>query len=96
MNPKDARGYYKTLGVDVNASPSVIKAAYRTLAMELHPDRNPTTDTTAKFQDLQEAYAVLSDENLRQQYDADNSIPSAANDSSEGVYRPFEPIVCSR
>jgi len=96
MSPKDARGYYKTLGVDINASASVIKAAYRTLAMELHPDRNPTTDTTSKFQVLQEAYDVLSDENLRQQYDADNSIPAASNDSSDGVYKPFEPIVCSR
>lgn len=96
MNQRDARGYYKTLGVDVNASASVIKAAYRTLAMELHPDRNPNSDTTAKFQELQEAYSVLSDENLRQQYDADNAIPSAHTDSSEGVYRPLEPIVCER
>jgi hypothetical protein len=96
MSPKDIRGYYKTLGVDVKASPSVIKAAYRTLAMELHPDRNTTVDTTAKFQDLQEAYVVLSDEKLREQYDADSSIPSASNNSPEGVYKPFEPIVCSR
>lgn len=93
---KDTRGFYRTLGVDVSAPASVIKAAYRILAMELHPDRNPTTDTTKKFQDLQEAYAVLSDENLRQQYDADNSIPSANSDSAEGVHKPVEPIMCSR
>lgn len=59
--------YYDTLEVDPGASADQIKKKYRKLSLDLHPDR-PTGDA-AKFKELNEAYEVLSDENLRAQYD---------------------------
>ena len=99
MGEKDPLGYYRVLGVQPEAPISVIKAAYRALAMDLHPDRNKDSNATAKFQAIQQAYSILSDEKLRQQYDANSSVPnstSAKSKSDEGVYKPFEPIVCSK
>ncbi|NBY16754.1 MAG: J domain-containing protein, partial [Betaproteobacteria bacterium] len=58
----DHAGYYRTLGLEPGASAAQIKAAYRSLAMELHPDRNPGRDTKARFQALGHAYAILSAE----------------------------------
>ena len=65
MNKKD---YYEVLGVDKNASQAEIKKAYRKLAKKYHPDNKETGDE-AKFKEIGEAYAVLSDENKRKQYD---------------------------
>jgi len=89
---QDSRGYYKLLGVGPNATPSEIKAAYRAKAMELHPDRNQSKNTTQEFQDLQQAYDVLSDEKEREQYDADNAMPEDSSD--DDTFKPFEPIKC--
>ena len=58
MSDKDPKGYYKILGVQPDAPASVIKAAYRALAMDFHPDRNHSGNATAQFQKLQEAYAI--------------------------------------
>lgn len=58
--------YYNTLGVQRGASQEEIKKAYRGLAAKHHPDRG---GDTAKFQELQEAYATLSDEQKRAEYD---------------------------
>ena len=66
-----ARGdYYKTLGVDKKASADEIKKAYRKLARQYHPDRNPG-DAAAeeKFKEVQTAYDVLSDDDKRKAYD---------------------------
>jgi DnaJ-class molecular chaperone len=60
------KDYYKTLGVDRTADSAQIKQAYRSLAMRHHPDRG---GDVAQFQEIQEAYAVLSDEVKRAQYD---------------------------
>lgn len=61
---------YKTLGVDRSASAAEIKKAYRKLARKHHPDLNPGDKAAeARFKDIQEAYAVLSDEKKRAQYD---------------------------
>jgi DnaJ-class molecular chaperone len=58
--------YYQTLGVSRNAAPDEIKQAYRRLAAQHHPDRG---GDTAKFQEIQAAYAVLSDPEQRAQHD---------------------------
>ena len=66
----DKRDYYETLGVAKAASEADIKKAYRKLAMKYHPDRNPDDKTAQKkFQAIQEAYAVLSDQQKRAAYD---------------------------
>jgi curved DNA-binding protein len=59
--------YYSILGVNKNATPEEIKKAYRKLAMAHHPDRTGGDDT--RFKQIQEAYATLSDNNKKQQYD---------------------------
>src|SRR5258706_2906180 len=96
VSDKDLKGYYKILGVPSGAPPSVIRAAYRALAMDLHPDRNPHQDTTTQFQNIQEAYAALSDENMRQHYDADSAVPRRETAFRDGSYKPIEPILCSQ
>ncbi len=62
-----SKDYYKTLGVDKNASEADIKAAFRKLAHEHHPDKNKGDDK--KFKEINEAYQTLSDKNKRAQYD---------------------------
>ncbi|GMI85029.1 hypothetical protein like AT1G56300 [Hibiscus trionum] len=74
--------YYSVLGIRKNASFSDIRTAYRKLALKWHPDRyarNPVLAGEAKsrFQQIQEAYSVLSDESKRSMYDA-------------GLYDPLE------
>ncbi|GAD96337.1 DnaJ domain protein [Paecilomyces variotii No. 5] len=62
--------YYDALGVPPTATELEIKKAYRKLAITTHPDKNPGDETAhARFQAIGEAYQVLSDENLRKQYD---------------------------
>src|SRR5215475_2255268 len=65
--PKD---YYEVLGVSRSASADEIAKAYRKLARQHHPDRNPgDKQAEARFKEVQEAYDVLSDKNKRTQYD---------------------------
>ena len=62
--------YYATLGVPRDAGADDLKKAYRKLAMQLHPDRNPgDKKAEAKFKDVNEAYDVLKDEQKRAAYD---------------------------
>src|SRR5438094_586345 len=64
------RDYYEVLGVDRGASKEDIKRAFRKLAMQHHPDRNPgNAEAEARFKEASEAYDVLSDPQKRQQYD---------------------------
>ncbi len=63
------RDYYEVLDVPKNASKDEIKKAYRKLALKYHPDRNKSPDAEEKFKEISEAYAVLSDDEKRKQYD---------------------------
>ena len=63
------KDYYEVLGVDKNASQDEIKSAFRKLAKKYHPDINKEEGAEAKFKEIGEAYAVLSDEGKRKQYD---------------------------
>jgi molecular chaperone DnaJ len=69
------KDYYKALGVAKDASGSDIKKAYRKLARELHPDKNPgDAKAEARFKEVSEAYGVLSDETRRREYDEARSL----------------------
>lgn len=64
------RDYYEVLGVERTADTAQIKKAYKKLALELHPDRNPDdAEAEARFKEASEAYQVLSDGQKRQSYD---------------------------
>lgn len=63
------KSYYDSLGVPKNASERQIKKAFHKLAMKYHPDKNKSPDAEAKFQEIAEAYEILSDENKRREYD---------------------------
>lgn len=67
MSKKD---YYSLLNVQRSATPDEIKKAYRKLAMQYHPDKNPgDKKAEEKFKELSEAYEVLSDQKKREMYD---------------------------
>ncbi len=63
------RDYYEVLGVGRNASDDELKAAFRKLARQYHPDVNKEHDAEEKFKELNEAYGVLSDSDKRARYD---------------------------
>ena len=62
--------FYDALGVTRDASQEEIKRAFRKLAFKYHPDRSKLPDAEAKFKEVSEAYAILSDPEKRRQYDA--------------------------
>jgi len=64
-----ADDYYGTLGVARDAGAPEIRRAYRRLARQHHPDRNPEPDGPERFRTLAEAYAVLNDPTRRARYD---------------------------
>jgi DnaJ-class molecular chaperone len=77
--------YYATLGVPETASPQEIKTAYRKLAFEYHPDRTRgDPERTVKMKAVNEAYAVLSDEKKRREY---NTLRHRFGDSATGEFR---------
>lgn len=89
------KDYYAILGVLPSVEDFVIRAAYRALAQRYHPDKLPDCRAAAeaRMREINEAYAVLSDERLRAQYDAQgisvrsSSNTRAAEDSAQVGYR---------
>ena len=64
------RDYYEVLGVNKNATPDELKKAYRKLALQYHPDRNPgDKEAEEKFKEAAEAYDVLSNPDKKARYD---------------------------
>lgn len=84
MNKRD---YYEVLGVSKTASQDEIKSAFRKLAKKYHPDVSKEENAAEKFKEAQEAYAVLSDENKRRQYD---QYGHSAFTNAQGGFSGFE------
>ena len=83
MNP------YDVLGVTRDASPEEIKQAYRRLAMELHPDRNPDdAEAAERFKDVNAAYDVLSDPDKRARHES-KGWENWRDPNFEGTYEPW-------
>ncbi|MDE1874036.1 MAG: DnaJ domain-containing protein [Candidatus Micrarchaeota archaeon] len=85
-----ARDFYDILGVPKNANPDEIKRAYRVLALKLHPDRNKDPKASEQFKEVNEAYAVLSDPQKRQQYDMLGSTQFNQWYSPDDILRNFD------
>jgi len=84
---------YTLLNVKEDASPTEIKKAYRTQSLKYHPDKNPGRDTTPIYRDINKAYEVLSNEDLRATYDRYLENPNASEFSQyyeyyKAVYAP--------
>lgn len=83
--------YYQILGVAKTATADEIKKAYRKLAIKYHPDKNQGDKAAEeKFKEISEAYAVLSDQEKRQQYDAYGSAGFRQRYSQEDIFRNFD------
>lgn len=82
--------YYDILGVKKNASEEEIKKAYKTLAKKHHPDINKESGAEAKFKEISEAYAVLSDKQKRSQYDQFGKEGFQQRYSAEDIFRGFD------
>jgi molecular chaperone DnaJ len=79
------RDYYEILGISKGSSSEEIKKAYRKLAMQYHPDRNPgNKEAEAKFKEATEAYEVLKDEDKRSAYDRYGHQAQGHGQSSQG------------
>lgn len=66
----EQRDYYEVLGVSRDADTKAIKDAFRKLALKYHPDRNKAPEAEARFKEIAEAYAILSDKKKRADYDS--------------------------
>ena len=63
------KDYYQILDIAPDSSTEEIRKAYKAASMKYHPDRNPGKDTTSQMQDINEAYAILKDDDKRSRYD---------------------------
>lgn len=66
---------YKSLGIERRATPDQIRAAFKKLALQLHPDRNPgDAEAERRFKEITHAYTVLSDPEARRTYDGSGRV----------------------
>jgi len=86
----DYKDYYKILGVPKNAGDKAIKTAYRRLARKHHPDVAKGKDSAARFQEIAEAYEVLSDAEKRKRYDTLGPDWQRYAEAGAGARGPFE------
>ena len=91
VRSSDPRGHYAALGVDPSASPKAIKDAWRQRVKRYHPDHDPSPEAARVFQDVQEAWRVLSDPITRAEYDT-TGIPPLQEDGDDS---PSAPLTCS-
>ncbi|MFN7827831.1 MAG: molecular chaperone DnaJ [Acidobacteriota bacterium] len=90
------RDYYEVLGVNRQANDQELKSAYRKLAMQYHPDRNPgNTEAEEKFKELNEAYGVLSNAESRERYNryGHAGVGSSAASAGGPGFSGFEDIL---
>lgn len=87
----DYKDYYQSLGLKKGATAEEIKKAYRKLALKYHPDKNPgNKEAEEKFKEINEAYAVLSDPQKKEQYDQFGSTGFHQRFSQEDIFRGFD------
>lgn len=84
------RDYYEILGVSKKASKEDIKKAYKELAKKYHPDVSKEKDSTEKFKEISEAYAVLSDDSKRNTYDQFGHTGFDQRYTQEDIFKGFD------
>ena len=84
------KDYYEVLGLQKKASKEEIKKAYKQLAKKYHPDLSKDSSTTEKFKEISAAYAVLSDDQKRAQYDQFGPEAFDQRFSREDIFRDFD------
>jgi hypothetical protein len=95
MSARRSADLYGALGVQPDASTADIRAAFRKMAWRLHPDRNRSPDAQSQFQKLNEAYATLSNPDLRAAYDRSRKTGTKAGPTAPPPPKGPQPICCS-